>query len=35
MADLLKAFDRKALIPAKNEDFQGIVDVAKELEFLR
>jgi len=33
--DLLGAFPREALIPAKNEDFDGIVAVAKELGFLR
>jgi phosphonate transport system substrate-binding protein len=33
--DLLSAFPREALIEAKNEDFQGIADVAKELGFLR
>lgn len=33
--ELLSAFPRDALIEAKNEDFQGIVDVAKELGFLR
>ena len=27
--ELLSAFPREAMIPAKNEDFQGIVDVAK------
>ncbi len=32
---LLSAFPREALIPAKNEDFDGIVKVAKELGFLR
>jgi len=33
--ELLSAFPREALIEAKNEDFQGIADVAKELGFLR
>ena len=32
---LLSAFPREALIEAKNEDFQGIEDVAKALGFLR
>lgn len=32
---VLKAFNRDDLIPAKNEDFDGIVKVAKELEFIR
>ncbi|MEM7264141.1 MAG: PhnD/SsuA/transferrin family substrate-binding protein, partial [Planctomycetota bacterium] len=32
--ELLSAFPRKSLIKAKNEDFQGIVDVAKDLGFL-
>lgn len=33
--DLLAIFPREALIEAKNEDFQGIVDVAKELGFIK
>lgn len=32
---LLSAFPRDGMIPAKNEDFQGIADVAKDLGFLR
>ncbi len=32
---LLDAFPREALISAKNEDFDGIADVARELGFLR
>jgi len=32
---ILKAFPRDAIIAAKNEDFNGIVEVAKELGFLR
>ncbi|MDB4673729.1 putative selenate ABC transporter substrate-binding protein [Verrucomicrobiales bacterium] len=32
---LLSAFPREALIPAKNSDFDGIVEVAKKLDFLR
>jgi phosphonate transport system substrate-binding protein len=33
--ELLDAFPREALIPAKNEDFDGIVGVAEELDMLR
>ncbi len=33
--EILKAFNRDDLIPAKNEDFEGIVEVAKGLDFLR
>ena len=33
--DLLQVFPREKLIPAANEDFQGIADVAKELNLLR
>ncbi|MBK1832927.1 putative selenate ABC transporter substrate-binding protein [Roseibacillus ishigakijimensis] len=33
--EVLKAFNRDDLIPAKNEDFAGIVKVAKELDLLR
>ena len=33
--DLLKVFPRKAMIEAKDADFQGIVDVARELGFLK
>ena len=33
--DLLQAFPRDAMIEAKDSDFQGIVDVAKELGFLK
>lgn len=32
---LLAAFGRKRLIPARNEDFDGIVEVARKLELLR
>ena len=32
---LLSAFPRKKLIPAKNSDFDGIVDVANGLGFLK
>ena len=32
---LLSAFPRKALIPATNEDYQAIVDVATQLKMLR
>ena len=32
---LLSAFPRKKMIPAKNSDFDGIVDVAKQLGFLK
>lgn len=32
---VLAAFDRDALIPAKNEDFQGIEEVAKKLGLMR
>jgi phosphonate transport system substrate-binding protein len=32
--ELLAAFDRKKLIPATNEEFQGIVDTARDLGFL-
>jgi hypothetical protein len=32
---LLSAFPRKKLIPAKNEDYAQIEQVAKELGFLR
>jgi len=34
-AEVLKAFNRDKLIPAKNEDFDGIKEVAEELELLR
>ena len=33
--EVLKAFNRDTLIPAKNEDFAGILAVAKELELMR
>ena len=33
--ELLEAFSRSALIPAKNEDFAAIADVAKQLNLLR
>lgn len=33
--EVLKAFNRDKLIPAKNSDFDGIVEVAKQLEMLR
>jgi phosphonate transport system substrate-binding protein len=33
--DVLKAFNREDLIPAANEDFQGIEKVAKELDLMR
>jgi len=33
--ELLAAMDRDELIPAKNEEFQGIADVAKSLDLLR
>ncbi|MEM9081655.1 MAG: putative selenate ABC transporter substrate-binding protein [Verrucomicrobiota bacterium] len=34
-AEVLKAFNREDLIPAKNEDFEGILDVAKEVGLMR
>ena len=33
--DLLQAFPRDEMIEAKDEDFQGIVDVAKQLGFVK
>ncbi len=33
--ELLAAFPRRALVPARNEDFEAIRDLAKQLEFIR